>query len=89
VIEKVRALVMRKDVLGLVAVASERRRTERVIDAIVDFVEWVCYVQRFGPKRAIEQHNSNERELHLSDEVVSPRFLGKSTEISRVIGSNL
>jgi uncharacterized protein YlxP (DUF503 family) len=42
VIEKVRALVMRKDVLGLFAVASERRRIERVIDAILDFVE--CFV---------------------------------------------
>jgi uncharacterized protein YlxP (DUF503 family) len=58
--EKVRALVMRKEVVGLVAVASERRKIERVIDAIVDFVE--CFVMyKKVVKRAIEQHNSNER----------------------------
>jgi hypothetical protein len=44
--EKVRALVMRKDVVGLLAVASERRKTERVIDAIVVCLR-VCYVQEF------------------------------------------
>jgi hypothetical protein len=42
----VRALVMRKEVVGLLAVASERRRTERVIDAIVVCLG-VCYVQEF------------------------------------------
>jgi hypothetical protein len=36
VMEKVRALVMRKEVVGLLAVASERRKIERVIDAIVN-----------------------------------------------------
>jgi hypothetical protein len=46
-----------------------------------------CYVQEFGVKRAIEQHNING-ELHLSDEV-SPRSLGKSLRGGRVIGSNL
>jgi uncharacterized protein YlxP (DUF503 family) len=64
VIEKVRALVMRKDVLGLVAVASERRRTERVIDAIVDFVECVVMYKSLVQR---EQLNSTTatRELHL------------------------
>jgi hypothetical protein len=60
VIEKVRALVMRKDVLGLVAVASERRRTERVIDAIVDFVEWVCYVQELDAREQLNSTTSME-----------------------------
>jgi hypothetical protein len=72
-IENDRALAMRKGMLDLVAETSERRKTELAIDAIVKRVAegLVCNVTSF------EQHNSNERAASLSDEMGSPRFLGK------------
>ena len=69
------ALAMRMETLGLVAVASERRKVDLAIDAIVEFLLSDCYVQR--ERKSSEQHNSNRRAL--SSDGGSPRFLGKGS----------